>query len=50
MAHRERGAGEVLLHGKKDCRTNRQVEAIKNGFALVTEERRSTGIFWRTGY
>ena len=36
--------GEVILHGKpvnnKDSRT-----AIKNGFALLTEERRSTGIF-----
>ena len=36
--------GEVILHGNKvenkDSRT-----AIKNGFALLTEERRSTGIF-----
>lgn len=36
--------GEVILHGKKvdnkDSRT-----AIKNGFALLTEERRATGIF-----
>ena len=36
--------GEVILHGNKvdnkDSRT-----AIKNGFALLTEERRATGIF-----
>lgn len=36
--------GEVILHGKtvnnKDSRT-----AIRNGFALLTEERRATGIF-----
>lgn len=42
IAHRSEG--EILLHGKpvnnKDSRT-----AIKNGFALLTEERRSTGIF-----
>ena len=41
---RERGAGEVLLHGK-EVQNKSPVEAIKNGFALVTEERRSTGIF-----
>ena len=41
---RERGAGEVLLHGK-EVHNKSPVEAIKNGFALVTEERRSTGIF-----
>ena len=36
--------GEIILHGNKvnnkDSRT-----AIKNGFALLTEERRATGIF-----
>ena len=36
--------GEIILHGKqvynKDSR-----RAIKNGFALLTEERRATGIF-----
>ncbi|WP_105613955.1 galactose/methyl galactoside ABC transporter ATP-binding protein MglA [Vallitalea okinawensis] len=36
--------GEVLLHGKKIRNKNPRV-AIKNGFALVTEERRATGIF-----
>ncbi|MDO4878756.1 MAG: galactose/methyl galactoside ABC transporter ATP-binding protein MglA [Neisseria sp.] len=41
---RERGSGQVLLHGK-EVQNGSPVEAIKNGFALVTEERRSTGIF-----
>ena len=41
---RERGEGEVLLHGK-EVQNKSPVEPIKNGFALVTEERRSTGIF-----
>ncbi|MDO4249798.1 MAG: galactose/methyl galactoside ABC transporter ATP-binding protein MglA [Neisseria sp.] len=41
---RERGGGEVLVHGKAVNNAS-PVEAIKNGFALVTEERRSTGIF-----
>lgn len=37
-------SGEVILHGKKvDNSTSRK--AIKNGFALLTEERRATGIF-----
>ena len=39
-----RESGEIILHGKKiKNRTPR--EAIKNGFALLTEERRATGIF-----
>lgn len=41
IAHKE--SGEIQLHGKvvenKDSR-----QAIKNGFALLTEERRATGI------
>ena len=41
---RERGSGEVLVNGKA-VGNKAPVEAIKNGFALVTEERRSTGIF-----
>lgn len=41
---RERGSGEVLVKGKAVNNAS-PVEAIKNGFALVTEERRSTGIF-----
>ncbi|MDO4998185.1 MAG: galactose/methyl galactoside ABC transporter ATP-binding protein MglA [Neisseria sp.] len=41
---RERAGGEIIVNGKTV--TNKSpVEAIKNGFALVTEERRSTGIF-----
>ena len=39
-----RESGEIMLHGKKiKNRTPR--EAIKHGFALLTEERRATGIF-----
>lgn len=41
---REMASGEVLLHGKP-VNNHSPVAAIKNGFALVTEERRSTGIF-----
>ena len=41
---RERDCGEIYLNDKKiENRSTR--EAIKNGFALITEERRSTGIF-----
>ena len=40
----ERLGGKIYLNGKKV--KNRNVrEAIKNGFALLTEERRATGIF-----
>lgn len=39
-----RESGEIYLHGRQIYnRTPR--EAIKNGFALLTEERRATGIF-----
>ena len=39
-----RASGEIFLHGKQVLnRTPR--EAIRNGFALLTEERRATGIF-----
>ncbi len=39
-----RGGGTIRLHGKTiENRSPR--EAIKNGFALLTEERRATGIF-----
>ena len=41
---RDQSEGEVILHGKRINNKN-SVAAIKNGFALVTEERRSTGIF-----
>ena len=36
--------GEIILNGKTVKNRNPE-EAIKNGFAVVTEERRSTGIF-----
>ena len=36
--------GEIILKGKTVKNKNPE-DAIKNGFALVTEERRSTGIF-----
>jgi methyl-galactoside transport system ATP-binding protein len=36
--------GKIELHGKEMHFKNPQ-DAIKNGFALVTEERRATGIF-----
>lgn len=40
----ERSSGEIYLDGKKvENRTS--AEAIRNGFALLTEERRATGIF-----
>ncbi|NMP27155.1 galactose/methyl galactoside ABC transporter ATP-binding protein MglA [Rahnella sp. SAP-1] len=41
---REKLAGTIKLHGKK-INNNSANEAINNGFALVTEERRSTGIY-----
>lgn len=39
-----RKAGTIRLHGKL-CRNRNPRESIKNGFALLTEERRATGIF-----
>ncbi len=41
---RHRKSGEIKLHGKP-IENKDSLEAIKNGFALLTEERRSTGIF-----
>ncbi|MFU2078091.1 galactose/methyl galactoside ABC transporter ATP-binding protein MglA [Avibacterium endocarditidis] len=41
---RERKSGEIKLHGKT-MKNRTALEAINNGFALVTEERRSTGIY-----
>lgn len=39
-----KGGGTITLHGKQIAnRTPR--ESIRNGFALITEERRATGIF-----
>lgn len=41
---RKKSAGQILLHGK-EVHNRSPKEAIKNGFSLVTEERRSNGIF-----
>ncbi len=41
---RTRKEGKVLLDGKP-CLNRSAGESIKNGFALLTEERRATGIF-----
>jgi methyl-galactoside transport system ATP-binding protein len=41
---RTRKEGKVYLNGKP-CRNRNAQESIKNGFALLTEERRATGIF-----
>lgn len=41
---RKKESGEIFLRGKK-VKNNNAREAIKNGFALVTEERRKTGLF-----
>ena len=41
---RTRKDGEVYLDGKR-CHNRSAGESIKNGFALLTEERRATGIF-----
>jgi len=38
------GSGEMLLHGKP-IRNKHSEAAMKNGFALITEERRATGLF-----
>lgn len=39
-----RHAGTIKLHGKEVKNRNAR-ESIKNGFAMLTEERRATGIF-----
>lgn len=39
-----RKAGKISLYGKQTLNRNAR-ESIKNGFALLTEERRATGIF-----
>ena len=41
---RTRKSGTITLDGKL-CRNRNSGESIKNGFALLTEERRATGIF-----
>ena len=40
----ERESGRIYLDGK-EIKNRSAREAIKNGFALITEERRATGIF-----
>jgi methyl-galactoside transport system ATP-binding protein len=39
-----KGSGTIRLHGTEIANKNPR-ESIKNGFALLTEERRATGIF-----
>ncbi len=39
-----RKSGTIRLHGRV-CRNRSPRESIRNGFALLTEERRATGIF-----
>ncbi len=39
-----KAGGEITLHGKS-IKNKTPKDAIKNGFALLTEERRATGIF-----
>ncbi len=39
-----KGGGTIRLHGR-EIQNKTPREAIKNGFALLTEERRATGIF-----
>jgi len=41
---RHKASGKIFLHGK-EVRNETAQKAIANGFALVTEERRSTGIY-----
>ena len=41
---RTRKEGDIFLGGKQ-CKNRNAKESIKNGFALLTEERRATGIF-----
>lgn len=41
---REKTSGKIILKGKEVKNSNPN-EAIENGFALVTEERRATGIY-----
>ena len=40
----ERKSGRIILNGK-EVKNRNPKESIKNGFALLTEERRATGIF-----
>jgi methyl-galactoside transport system ATP-binding protein len=40
----DRDGGEIFKNGEL-CKNKNALEAINNGFALLTEERRATGIF-----
>lgn len=44
FGERKNTSGKLFLHGK-EISNKSPYHAIKNGFALVTEERRATGIF-----
>lgn len=44
FGERKRKSGQLFLHGKEIVNKT-PLQAIENGFALVTEERRATGIF-----
>ena len=41
---KQKESGRIILHGR-EIENRNCAEAIKNGFALLTEERRATGIF-----
>lgn len=41
---RTKASGELILNGQ-EIKNDSTVQAIKNGFALITEERRETGIY-----
>lgn len=41
---RQKSSGRIILHGR-EVKNESSRKAIRNGFSLVTEERRSTGIF-----
>lgn len=40
-----RSAGDIFIHGKQ-VKINSPYSAIKNGLAMVTENRRETGFFY----
>lgn len=42
--YRPKNSGDIFIHGK-NVRIKNTLDAIKNHFALLTEERRATGIF-----
>ncbi|MDD3139028.1 MAG: ATP-binding cassette domain-containing protein [Lachnospiraceae bacterium] len=41
---RQKGEGKIVLHGQ-EIQNNSPRQAMKNGFAMLTEERRTDGIF-----